>query len=43
MKWLMRFGSSEKNIDCVAGWFGGAIALLDVVLVFVILVPRIFK
>ena len=43
MKWLTRFASSQKNIDAVAKWFGGAIALLGVVLVLVILVPRIFK
>ena len=43
MKWLTRFASSQKNIDCVARWFGGAIALFGVVLVLVILVPRIFK
>jgi hypothetical protein len=43
MKWLTRFASSQKNIDCVAAWFGGAIALLGVVLVLVILVSRIFK
>ena len=43
MKWLTRFASSQKNIDCVAKWFGGAIVLLGVVLVLVILVPRIFR
>jgi hypothetical protein len=43
MKWLSRFASSQKNIDCVAAWFGGAIALLGVILVLAILVPRIFK
>jgi hypothetical protein len=43
MKWLSRFASSQKNIDCVARWLGGAIALLGVVLVLVIVVPRIFK
>jgi hypothetical protein len=43
MKWLTRFASSQKNIDCVAGWLGGAIALLGLVLVLVILVPKIFK
>jgi hypothetical protein len=43
MKWLTRFASSQKNIDCVAKWFGGAIALLAVVLVLVILVPKVFN
>jgi hypothetical protein len=43
MKWLTRFASSQKNIDGVARWLGAAIALLGVVLVLVILVPRIFK
>ncbi len=37
------FASSQKNIDGVAKWFGGAIALLAVVLVLVILTPKIFK
>ena len=43
MKWLTRFASSQKNIDCVAKWFGAAIALLGVVLVIVILVGKIFE
>ncbi|MGF6727750.1 hypothetical protein P3T43_007142 [Paraburkholderia sp. GAS41] len=43
MKWLTRFASSQKNIDGVAKWFGGAIALLGAVLVLSILVPKIFK
>ncbi|SIN95058.1 hypothetical protein SAMN05444168_1597 [Paraburkholderia phenazinium] len=43
MKWLTRFASSQKNIDGVAKWFGGAIALLGLVLVLVILVPKVFK
>jgi hypothetical protein len=43
MKWLTRFASSQKNIDCVAKLFGGAIALLAAVLVIVILVAKIFK
>ena len=43
MKWLTRFASSQKNVDCVATWLGGAIALLGVVLALVILVDKIFK
>jgi len=43
MKWLTRFASSQKNIDCVAKWFGGAIASLGVTLVLVILVDKVFK
>ncbi|SIN99504.1 hypothetical protein SAMN05444165_0428 [Paraburkholderia phenazinium] len=43
MKWLTRFASSQKNIDCVATWLGGAIALLGVVLVLVMLVPSFFR
>ena len=43
MKWLIRFASSQRNIDGVAKWFGGAIALLGVVLVLSIFVPKIFK
>jgi hypothetical protein len=43
MKWLTRFASSQKNIDCVAKWFGGSIALLGVVLVLCILVAKVFK
>ena len=43
MKWLTRFASSQKNIDCVAKWFGGSIALLGVVLVLCILVANVFK
>ncbi len=43
MKWLTRFASSQKNIDCVAKWLGGPIAVLGVVLALVILVDKIFK
>jgi hypothetical protein len=43
MKWLTRFASSQKNIDAVAKWFGGAIALLGLVLVLVMLVPKVFE
>jgi hypothetical protein len=43
MKWLTRFASSQKNIDCIANWFGGAIALFAVVLVLVILLDKLFK
>jgi hypothetical protein len=43
MKWLTRFASSQENIDAVAKWFGGPIALLGVVLVLIILVGKVFK
>jgi hypothetical protein len=43
MKWLTRFASSQRNIDGVAKWFGGAIALLGVVIVLAILVAKVFK
>jgi hypothetical protein len=43
MKWLTRFASSQKNIDCVARLLGSAIVLLAVVLVLIILVPKFFK
>ena len=43
MKWLTRFASSQKNIDCIANWFGGAIAFFAVVLVLVILLDKLFK
>jgi hypothetical protein len=43
VKWLLRFASSQKNIDCVAKWLGGPIAILGVVLVLVILVAKFFK
>lgn len=43
MKWLFRFASSQKNIDCVAKWLGGSIAVFGVVLVLVILVAKIFR
>lgn len=43
MKWLTRFASSQKNIDCVAAWFGGAIALFGAALVLSIAIPRMLK
>jgi hypothetical protein len=43
VKWLLRFASSQKNIDCVARWLGGPIAVLGVVLALIILVAKIFR
>jgi hypothetical protein len=40
MNWLLRFASSQKNIDCVAQWLGWPIALLGVALVLSILVAN---
>jgi hypothetical protein len=43
MKWLARFASSQKNIDCIAAWLGSALVAFAAVLVLIILGPRIFK
>ena len=43
MKWLTRFASSQKNIDCVAKWLAGAIALLALTLQIVIFIAKTFK
>ncbi|MGA7779099.1 MAG: hypothetical protein WCA85_15520 [Paraburkholderia sp.] len=32
MKWLLRFASSQKNIDRVAMWLGGTVAVAAVLL-----------
>jgi lipid-A-disaccharide synthase-like uncharacterized protein len=40
MNWLLRFASSQKNIDCVAQWLGWPIAILGGVLVLSILLAN---
>lgn len=36
-EWLFRFASSQRNIDRVAMWLGGTVALVDAALAIVIL------
>lgn len=43
MKWLHRFASSQKNIDSVAKWFGGAAMVFTLILVLLIITAKIFK
>jgi hypothetical protein len=43
MKWLMHFASSQKNIDCVAKWGGGAIVVLALMLLFAISIVMVFR
>jgi hypothetical protein len=43
MKWLNRFASSQKNIDCVAKYFGGALVVFGLVLAFVLVAIMIFR
>jgi hypothetical protein len=43
MKWLFRFASSQKNIDCVAKWLGGTVAVLAVALAIALVIALILK
>jgi hypothetical protein len=42
-EWLLRFASSQKNIDCVAKWLGGTVAVLAVMLAIALVVAIILK
>jgi hypothetical protein len=42
-EWLLRFASSQKNIDWVAKWVGGTVAVLALAMVFALVVALILK
>lgn len=42
-EWLLRFASSQKNIDRVAIWLGGTVSVLALAMVFAIVIALILK
>lgn len=43
MRWLTRLAASQRNIDCVAKWFGGTVPVLAVLLAVVLQHVKFFK
>ncbi len=42
-EWLVRFASSQKNIDCVAMWLGGTVSILAAALAVTVIVMLLLR
>lgn len=42
-EWLLRFASSQRNIDRVAIWFGGGVSVLAVTFTIAVIVMLLHK